>query len=150
MESIILLSIIPAFIWLLKESDCLRINLNYIPETVIRKSWLELKPLVQSIPDKQKPFWFKHPDNMQPLCGLDWLENTMHVVPEYKIQIKAYNVTHNIILKQADSRILKDIAIATLKPSKLERAQIKAVNQANQIINTHRKSRTSKKSLVAV
>ena len=149
MESIILLSIIPAFIWLLIESDYLRINLNYIPEAVIRKSWLELKPLAMSIPDKQKPFWLKYPESMQPLCGQDWLENTMHVVPQYKIQIKAWNVTHNITLKQADSRILKELAIATLKPNKLERAQIKAaINQANGILKTARRS--NKKQLVRV
>ena len=150
MYSLILISILPFIYWMLKESDWLRINLNYVPEVVIRKSWLELRPLAMSIPEKQKPFWLKNPDMMQPLCGIDWLENTMHVVPEYKFQIKAYNVVHNITLKQADSKILKDIAIATLKPNKSERAEIKAINQANGTMPVKRSRVAAKKQLVTV
>ncbi len=155
MYSLILLSIIPAFIWLLKESDWLRINLAYIPENIVRKSWADLKPLADSIPNSQKPFWLKFPENMSPLCGQEWLENTMHVVPDYKIQIKAYNVTHTITLKQADSKILKDIAIATLKPSKLERAELTLVKrQAKQAITDierqYRKTARVSRELVRV
>lgn len=131
MEALILLAIIPALIWLMKESKWLRVNLVYIPDIVTRKAWSELRPVALSIPNSQKPFWLKFPDNMTPLCGLDWIEDTMHVVPEYKFEIKAYNVKHTITLKQADSKILKDIAVATLKPSKTERAELTAIKRAS-------------------
>lgn len=122
-----LLSIILiAFIWLLIESDFLRINLNYEPEAIERKSWSELERLAMSIPAKQQPFWLRNPDYMQPLCGLDWLNNTMHVIPQYKIQITAWGVKNTITLKQADARILKDVATSILKPTKTERKELTA------------------------
>lgn len=78
-----------AFYWMLWETDYLRVRLlvGAIPqsELLVYKTWDELRETIGIIPNKQKPFWFKYPENMQPLCGLNWLETTEHIVPEYKI-----------------------------------------------------------------
>jgi len=78
--SIIIISL--AMYWLLLETDCLRIRLMIgEPVEYERKSWLELKP---STTNRNDPFWLKFPEHMEPLCGLNWLENTMHVMGDLK------------------------------------------------------------------
>ena len=122
LATIVLVSL--AFYWLAVETDYFRVNLALIPEVVERKSWSELEPAAQRIPDKLKPFWLKHPENMQPLCGLDWLTTTQHVIPTYKFEIKAWNVTHKVNLKSADCRVLRELAVTMLKPNREERREL--------------------------
>ena len=97
-----------AFTWMLLETDYLRIRLpiGKIPDNVKRQSWTELKQLAKSLPDKLKPFWLKYPENMIPLCGIDWLENTMHVIPETKIEL--VNCVHHYTIKSNNSNALRD------------------------------------------
>jgi len=76
-----------AFYWLLLETDWLRIRLLYgaIAQIIeYRKSWEELKP--HDI-KKNHPFWMRFPEHMEPLCGWHWLEETMHIIPDYKIEL---------------------------------------------------------------
>lgn len=102
-----LITIWIAFCWLLRETDYLRIRLPYgkIPDKVKRESWEVIRNGLR-IPEKQQPFWFKHPENMQPLCGLDWLENTMHVIPEVEIQL--INHVHKYTIKSENVNALRD------------------------------------------
>lgn len=94
------------FTWLLYETDWMRVRL---PVGIISElpqcryiSWNDLENLAQAIPDKQKPFWLKHPINiktiwglnnqplgasMEPLCSWEWLKNRLHIIPEYKIEL---------------------------------------------------------------
>lgn len=75
--------------WLGKETDWLTVRLLIGAEAVIieyqRKSWEDLEPRGRL--NKQYPFWLRFPEHMAPLCGLEWLRNTMHVIPEYKIEL---------------------------------------------------------------
>ncbi|KKN64734.1 hypothetical protein LCGC14_0488660 [marine sediment metagenome] len=97
-----------AFIWLGYETNWMRVRLPIGASTPIIKqqytSWNDLENLAQTIPDKQKPFWLKHPlfiktirginnqmlgASMEPLCGWDWLRNRMHIIPQYQIVLVA-------------------------------------------------------------
>jgi len=74
-----------AFSWLAYETDWLRVRLAVgIIDTCQRKSWLELKPWH---PNRQFPFWVRFPSVMSPLCGWDYILNTMHIIPEHKIEL---------------------------------------------------------------
>lgn len=112
-----------AIYWLLKETDYLRIHLlvgaYYPPIEYQRKTWDELKPYTVH---KNSPMWLTSPASMEPLCGLDWLENTMHVVPEYKIQLNFGTIKHDINVKPEHESILKDVMkfnTQNIKPRKL-------------------------------
>lgn len=115
--------------WLCYETDFLTVRLlsGKIANSEVRKSWADLQNNLLSVPDRYKPFWYKHPEAMQPLCGLDWLENTMHIVPEYKFEINAWGVRSKIALKAIENNevLIKEIAQATLKPTPSERKLLK-------------------------
>ncbi len=125
-----ILAILAGLSWLLDETNLMRIRLytGAIPDHTIRKSWKELIPNLRSIPNRLQPFWYKFPENMQPLCGLDWLENTMHVIPEYKFEFNAYGLHSTITLNAIENndKLIKDIAEATLRPNKQERLALTA------------------------
>ena len=103
-----ILIIVLALLWLTKETDYFRVRLliGDMPDPVQRESWDVLKTIALRIPDKQKPFWLKNPDLMEPLCGLAWLENTMHVVPEYKIEL--INCVHKYTIRSNNASCLRD------------------------------------------
>ena len=115
--------------WLCHETEFLHVRLpvGKIVQSEIRKSWDDLKNNLLSVPERYQPFWYKHPEAMQPLCGLDWLENTMHVIPEYKFEINAWGVRSKIALKAVENNetLIKEIAQATLKPTPAERKMLK-------------------------
>jgi len=74
-----------ALAWLLAETDFMRVRLAVgIIDTCQRKSWEELKPWN---PNKQFPFWVRFPNSMSPLCGWDYVLNTMHIIPEHKLEL---------------------------------------------------------------
>ena len=114
------------FTWLILETDffTIRLYMGTIPDHSIRKAWADLKADAEHLPARYQPFWLKFPENMSPLCGLEWLENTMHVIPEYKFEIFAYGLHSTITLKNPDTQILKELAAALLKPNKQERAAL--------------------------
>ena len=75
-----------ALTWLLYETDWLRVRLPYgkEPDKLKYKTWAELKSgLLQT--KKSDPGWLKFPDICTPLCGWEWLKNTIHIIPENKI-----------------------------------------------------------------
>lgn len=102
-----------AFIWMLKESDFLRVRLlvGNVPELELpleRKSWediLEDKPSYRYLPN------FLRMNNgfeyFAPLCGWDWLRDTMHVIPEPKVEMQIGGVRYSMTIKQPT--IIKDV-----------------------------------------
>ena len=121
--------LILAFAWLGYETDWMRVRLPIGIGAPLNghkfKSWEELKPW-GNVNFKSYPMWLTHPDNMVPLCGLGWLENTMHIIPEYKVEVKAYGVMNKVTLKEPDSRLLKELATSILKPTRDQRREITA------------------------
>jgi len=99
-----------ALYWLARETRWFTIRLLVGCEPVIieyeRKSWKELEPRGK-ISMKQYPFWLCFPEHMTPLCGLDWLNNTMHVIPEYKIYMAIGGCRYNMTIKK--DNVLKDV-----------------------------------------
>lgn len=97
-----------AFTWLIYETDYLRIRLpvgvDIQPIEYARKSWLELKPWNTK---KNDPMWLTSPDYMEPLCGRDWLENTMHIIPEYKIELDFGGIKYKMNI--LEPKVLKDV-----------------------------------------
>ncbi len=117
-----------AFTWLLVETDFMRIRLivgRIEPELILQyKAWDMLLSEAQNIPYRQKQFWLKYPELMTAICGNDWLESRQHVIPQYRIELKAWGVHSKVTLKQADSKVLKDLATALLKPTTTERREL--------------------------
>jgi hypothetical protein len=121
------------FSWLMYETNCLTIRLIIgaipppeAPEVLKFKTWAEIQSDINRLPVKYQPFWHKFPENMTPLCGLDWLETRQHIIPIYKFVIKAYGVTSTTTLKVCDAQILKQVCQALLKPNKQERLELNA------------------------
>ncbi len=59
-----------AFYWLLLETHWLSINLRYALEQAVEleyQDWETVSDNIGALPIKHRPFWFKHPENMQPL-----------------------------------------------------------------------------------
>ena len=115
--------IVLAFLWLGYETNWMRLRLLYeeiIPEVEYEyKTWKELKPWQVT---KQYPFWVRYPDLMAPLCGWDYINNTMHIIPQYKIEIVAFGVRNKITLNNGgDAKLLKDIATTTLKATRAQK-----------------------------
>ena len=109
-----------ALYWLGYESRWLTIRLLVGCDAVIieyaRKPWEELEPRGK-ISLKNYPFWLCFPEHMHPLCGREWLENTMHVVPEYNIYMAIGGCRYNMTVKQEG--ILKQV----MKANKLTKKQ---------------------------
>lgn len=101
---ITILAIIAALYWLGLESNWLTIRLLADKEPDNRKTWDELKPYKVY---KNHPFWLRHPDNMTPLCGWDWLNKRTHIIPVYKIELiqPGYKSTMTI----RNDSIIKDV-----------------------------------------
>ena len=131
------------FSWLLYETDCLTVRLIAgaipDPEVLTFKNWPEIQDSIRRLPVKSQPFWYKFPENMSPMCGLEWLENTRHIIPVYKFVIKAWGVTSTTTLKVCDATILKQLCQAMLKPDKQQRLEL----------NTQRKATRSRKLATA-
>ncbi len=91
-----------ALTWLLYETDWMRVRLPMgieVPSNGHKfKSWDELKPWNPKF--SQYPMWLTCPDNMSPLCGLDWLENTMHIIPECRMELNHSGVKYNMTIKE--------------------------------------------------
>jgi len=103
-----------ALYWLARESDYLRIRLLAGIEAIQyeRKSWDEIKPTCKLT--KQYPFWLRFPEHMSPLCGLDWLENTMHVIPEYKLEL--VGVGYKTTIHSNNAQALRDACRVNRNP----------------------------------
>jgi len=112
-----------ALLWLGLETEWMMIRLpmgsDILPVKCEYKTWEQLKP---RNPNKQYPFWVRCPDYMSPLCGWDYIKNTMHIIPEYRFEIIAFGVKSRINLKKGDdARLIKAIADCTLKATKAQK-----------------------------
>ena len=93
-----------AFIWLGYETNWVRVRLLVGIETSTKyKTWAELKPWSTK---KSDPMWLRFPKIMEPLSGWDWLENTMHIIPEYTIEL--ITDTSKITMRSQNMSILRD------------------------------------------
>ena len=108
----LLITIGLAFIWLGYETDWMRIRLPVGEDSKAivyeTKTWQELKPYNPSF--KLYPMWVTLPENMSPLCGWDWLNNTLHIIPIYKIELNfggGYKQTINV--KATSQNIIKQV-----------------------------------------
>ena len=115
----LLATILMALNWLLYETDWMRVRLVAgieVPSNGHKfKSWDQLKPWNPNF--RQYPMWLTHPDNMVPLCGLAWLENTMHIIPECRIELNHSGVRYNMTIKEA--AIMRSVVTALrAKPGK--------------------------------
>lgn len=121
-----------AFYWLLRETNYLRINLMPLIEQIDLdyKPWEDIlrdKPPYKYLPD------FLKMDGYEPLCGWDYLKNTMHVVPKYKFEVYAWGVRNKITLNEPDSKILKDLAVSMLRPNKDQRKELTAQRRLSKV-----------------
>jgi hypothetical protein len=106
---IALLFILAGFYWLFRETDYLRIRLpvGAIPDKVNRISWDDVKSqYLNRLTAKQTPKWYSNPKTYPPLCGQEWLETTMHVIPETSVQL--IDETSKFIIKSDNANALKD------------------------------------------
>ena len=120
----LIIVLILLFAWLGYTTNWLRIRLLVgIYDSVIEcefKTWDELKPWNPSF--KRYPMWVACPDNMAPLCGWDWLKNTLHIIPHYRIEIIAFGVTNRINLVAGENtKLLKDISRSTLGATRAQK-----------------------------
>lgn len=109
----LVVTLILALTWLGYETDWMQVRLSIgVIEVVSNgykfKSWNELKPYNPNF--RSYPMWLTHPDNMTPLCGLDWLENTMHIIPECRIELNHSGVKYNMTIKEP--AIIKSVVSA--------------------------------------
>ncbi len=98
-----------AFGWLLWETEWLAIQLTCgVYNTEKRMPWEALKPFKIKRSD---PFWLRFPEYMQPLCGLEWLENREHIIPGYRIVLvdSTSKYTMNVSPELDASILLKDV-----------------------------------------
>ena len=74
--------------WLGYETDWFRVRLLfgvYTPDSEHQyATWDKLKPWQIR---KTDATWLRFPDIIAPLTGWDWLKNTMHIIPEYRIEL---------------------------------------------------------------
>lgn len=115
------LVVILGLAWLGKETNWLTIRLLVGAEhTEQRKSWNELG--AGSITTrKTDPGWLRWPGNQAPLCGWDWLKNTMHIIPESRIALELNGVRYKMTIKKCD--VIKDIMRANkIRKRKLAKA----------------------------
>jgi len=113
------------FSWLLVETNFMRVRLQVgcsiigvLTPEYERMSWEEVVSKYMPTANKYQPFWYKYPANMSPLCGLDWLENTMHIIPEYRFELKMNGNRYDMRIK--DLSILKEV----MKVNKLSRKEL--------------------------
>lgn len=93
-----------ALTWLAKETDWMRVRLlvgiECIPLEYERKSWEDLS---HTQPERYQPNFMRMnngTEHFSPLCGWDWLKNTMHVIPEYKIYLAIGGCRYNMNIKK--------------------------------------------------
>ena len=95
------------FTWLGYETNWFRIRLPIGACTPVNKcrykTWEQLKPW--SI-KKTDATWLRFPEIMAPLTGWDWLKNTMHIIPEYKIEL--IGATYKTTITSHSAQALKD------------------------------------------
>ena len=112
-------TILIALTWLGYETDWMRVGLPMGISTPINghkyETWANLKPYNPNF--GQYPMWLTHPDNMVPLCGLAWLENTMHIIPECRIELNHSGVRYNMTIKEP-SIMRSVVAALRAKPCK--------------------------------
>ena len=96
-----------AFAWLGYETDWMLVRLpmgiDTLPIEQKYKTWEELKPGKIL---KAHPFWLRFPDLMEPMGGWDWVKNTMHIIPEVKIELIAEHSHYTMRTENTD--ILRD------------------------------------------
>jgi hypothetical protein len=101
-----------ALVWLGYETRWMRVRLltgaAYTPPQYEYKTWDELE--LWRLPERYQPFWLKHPDNMLPLCGWDYLKNTMHVIPDITMSLyfgNGYRQTFRLLKPELMKQIIK-------------------------------------------
>ena len=140
-----IVTILASFIWLLYESDWMRIRLpvgaiitaepvktiqlwQYKHNGKVGFSTFEPIGYVGEVSRSQKDTTISlfSAGIDQPVCGWDWLLSHAHPIAEYKITILAWNVRHHITLdgNNGNANLMKDICKFALKPNKEERKYI--------------------------
>ena len=96
---------IAALAWLMYETDYMRVRLLVGESTqpIVYKTWEELKPCDVR---KTDAGWLRFPKSIAPLTGWDWLLNTMHIIPEYKVELIAEH--SKITMRTQNTSILRD------------------------------------------
>lgn len=78
------------FAWLLRETNYMTIRLMVGDLPLPEYEYITLDGVysnIWSLPVKHQPFWAKHPNAMQPLCGMEWLKTREHIVPINKVEL---------------------------------------------------------------
>ncbi len=115
-------TIIMALAWLGYETDWMRVRLPVgvtapVIELEVRKPWDYFKAKIWNPNFKLYPMWLTHPTVMDPICGWDWLENTMHIIPECRIELNHSGVRYNMTIKEPS--IMRSVVTALrAKPGK--------------------------------
>ena len=93
-----------AFLWLGYETDWLRVRLTgYEESNYPTKTWTELRP---SKILRTDVMWLRYPDSVAPLCGWDWLNKTLHIMPDYSIEL--IGIGYKTTIHSADASALRD------------------------------------------
>jgi hypothetical protein len=118
--TIIIISL--AYTWLLLETRYLRLRLDSTaiqamygqscewiapPEYV---SWESVCNGIWALPERHQPFWYKHPENLSPLCGVAWLKSREHPVPIPRVQLyfgNGYKQTFTLRKPELMKQIIK-------------------------------------------
>lgn len=136
--------ILSALYWLLLETDWLRISLlvgaEFQPIEHPRMAWRELcssmydgdrRVGTQGMTGHTKDEnYIRLPEDYTPLCGWDWLENTMHVIPSCDLELKYDRVRYRIHLDptpQASGVLTKVMQAQRVKSTRTNRRKVKGV-----------------------
>jgi len=59
-----------------------------------------------------------------PLCGWGYAWQYRNVQPEIRVEVKAWGVRNCVTLKQADAKVLRELAAVMLKPNREQRKEL--------------------------
>jgi hypothetical protein len=129
--SLIIISL--AFVWLLYESDWMRVRLPVGASNKLTMIEVTRDMLINPCLSKPSNNGYLSPGVEDILPGWEWLESRKHPVPEYRFEIIAWGCKHtihltpNVILREPN--IVKNISRIALKPTKEQRQEIKRHNK---------------------
>ena len=136
--------ILSALYWLLLETNWLRISLlvgnEFQPVEHPRMAWRELCSSMYDGDERtgtqgmtghaRDENYIRLPDVYEPLCGWDWLENTMHVIPSCDLELKYDRVRYRIHLEptpEASGILTKVMKAQRVKVPRATRRKVKGV-----------------------
>ncbi len=132
-----------AYLWLLIESDWLTIRLSgawyevgascpwHLPDEYVTEDMR--MELIHSWPmDKVLKERFLM-GNESPLCGWGYAWQYRNVQLDIHMEVKAWGVTNTVTLKQADSKLLRELAASMLKPNHEQRKELTIQRKAARV-----------------